>query len=262
MDPAERRWWRLLDDLPAAMGPVQVWPTGGAPPDGDGQMHPTPTAVVCLAGVIRVERPGGGLDLGPGESLVIGSGVWHGHAPARPGSVFFAQGFLATCSDVILGDHRSRWVGRLPRDPSRRLIGEVVAEADAVRRRDRFAGLIRQVLAETVANVDFANPALRRMVRRMWEGMHRGVAVDDLLAASGLSRAQAYRVFTAGYGMPPKAALEAARLELAAALLAGGLGVGATAGRSGFAGTAAFSRAWRRRHGSAPTLARARVRPA
>ena len=48
------------------------------------------------------------------------------------------------------------------------------------------------------------------MLHRMWSGLHRGVGVDDLVAASGLSRAQAYRVFAAGYGVAPKAALELA----------------------------------------------------
>lgn len=248
MTPELRRWWRLLDDLPERLGAVARWDAGAEPPpDADGQLHPTPTAVLCLAGVVRASRPGGHLDLHPGEGLVIGAGAWHVHEPARRGSVFFAQGFLPQWSDVVLGDHRQRWGGRLPREPSRRLLGAAAAADDPGVRRACFADLLRQVLAETVEDHRFADPVLRRMVRALWAGLHRGVTVADLVHASGLSRAQAYRVFTAGYGVPPKTALEDSRLELAESLLASGLGIGATARRCGFASPATFSRARRRR---------------
>lgn len=252
MDPAQRRWWRLLDDLPGRLGRVERWLDAEAPPaDGHGgdHLHAVPTLVACLAGAVRCERPGGGIDLGPGDALLIAPGVWHGHTRCRRGSVFFAQGFLATLSDVVIGDHEGRFAGRLPREPSRRLIGLALAAADPAMRRERCAALIAQVLAETVSDQGAADPALRRMLHRMWSGLHRGVGVAELVAASGRSRAQAYRLFTAGYGLAPKAALEAARLELAAGLRAAGLGAGATAARCGFASTAMYARA-RRRAGS------------
>lgn len=247
MTPELRAWWRLLDGLPDRLGRVGLWDDLSAPPAaGEGQLHPTPSLVVCLAGVVRVTRPGARLDLYPSEGLVIGAGVWHVHEPVRSSSVFFAQGFLPQWSDVVMGDHRQRWGGRLPREPSRRLLGMAAAATDPGGRQTGVAELLRQVLAETVEDHRFTDPALRRMVRTLWTGLHRGVTVTDLVRASGLSRAQAYRVFATGYGLPPKAALEGCRLELAEALLTSGLGVGVTAQRCGFPRVATFTRARRR----------------
>ena len=53
------------------------------------------------------------LQLQPGDCCLIGTGVWHEHVPVRAGTVFFAQGFLPTASDVLLGDHRRRFCGLL-----------------------------------------------------------------------------------------------------------------------------------------------------
>lgn len=248
LDPDLRRWWRLLEDLPGRLGRVERWLCTAPPPEppDDGHLHAVPTLVLCLAGVVRAQRPEGALDLHPGEGLLIAPGVWHRHAPPRAGSVFFAQGFLATCSDVIIGDHRRRFQGRLPREPAHRLAAAAVAAAKPEERRACTSELLRQILAETVEDHAFADPALRRMIHRLWSGLHRGVTVADLVRASGLSRAQAYRVFSAGYGVPPKAALQAARLELAEALLATGLASGVVAGRCGFASRDGFVRARRR----------------
>lgn len=249
MDPAQRRWWRLLDDLPATLGRVERWLDADPPPadgrDGD-HLHAVPTLVVCLAGVTRHLRPGGRADLHPGEALLIAPGIWHRHERPRAGSAFFAQGFLATDSDVVLGDHAASVRGRLPREPGRRLIGLALAEDDDALRRRRCADLIRQVLAETVADPAPAPPALRRMLHRMWSGLHTGVGVADLVAASGLSRAQAYRVFAAGYGVPPKEALQLARLELADGLRTRGLGPAEIAAHCGFPSRATYARARRR----------------
>jgi AraC-like DNA-binding protein len=249
MDPALRRWWRLLEELPLRLGQVERWLDPEPPPangHGGDHLHAVPTLVACLAGVVRCQRPGGSIDLAPGEVLLIAPGTWHTHLPSRPGSVFFAQGFLATAADVVLGDHHGRFGGRLPREPSRRLIGLALAADDPGKRRARCAELIGQVLAETVADLGFDDPVLRRMLHRMWSSLHRGIGVGDLVAASGLSRAQAYRVFTSGYGVPPKAALELARLELAEGLRAGGLGVATTAARCGFPSAGTYTRARRR----------------
>jgi AraC-like DNA-binding protein len=263
MDPAQRLWWRLLEDLPGRLRQVECWHREAAPPlsppkmgnggGGGDHLHAVPTLVACLKGVLRCERAGPALDLGPGDVLVLGPGAWHAHAPTRAGSVFFAQGFLATASDVVLGDHLQRFGGRLPREPSRQLMAGVLDCDDPVQRRARCRDLIAQVLAETVTSPGPLDPACARMVHRMWSGLHRGVRVDDLVAASGLSRAQAYRVFTSGYGVPPKAALESARLELAEGLIRSGLGPGAVAEACGFPSPGTFTRAWRRRSRRADT---------
>ncbi len=258
LTPGERRWWRLLDDLPQTLGRVHRWRERVPPPvlDDGGHLHANPTTVICLAGVVRITAPRLRLDLLAGEALVIAPGVWHRHAPLRRDAVWFGQGFLAGWSDVILGDGDRCWTGQVPSQPSRRLCEQALAEEHAGRRYERFRTLLVQVLAESVAHQAFAHPALRAMLARFWNGLHRGVSVAEVLRASGLSRAQAYRVFTAGYGVPPKEAIETARLWLAAELLTSGMPVAETAARCGFSSPGTFARAWKRAHGGPPLATR------
>lgn len=246
MDPTQRRWWRLLDELPGRLGEVHRWTGFDAATSPGGGLHPTPTSVVCLAGVVRVRRRGEVLDLLAGEAVLIAGGVWHQHDALQPGAVVFGQGFLPSCSDVLLKDGTRSWSGRMPSQPSRNLMEAALAEADAGRRRQLFGGLLAQVLAESVTDLAFAHPGLRRMVDRLWSGLHRGVTVAQVLAASGLSRAQAYRLFTAGYGLPPKRAIEQSRLWLAGSLLAAGRSRGEAARGSGFSSADHLRRAERR----------------
>jgi AraC-like DNA-binding protein len=254
MDPIFRRWWRLIDDLPEHLGLVHRW-LDGPPPAlmDDGHLHVTPTSIACLEGVVRIVTPDRSIDLRPGEVLVVGAGVWHRHEALRRGSVWFGQGFLPACSDVLIGDHQREWRGRLPSQPSRRLIEAALGADDDALRKARYAELVKQVLSETVDDLPFANPALQRMIARLWSNLHRGVTVEDLVHASGLSRAQAYRIFTEGYGVPPKDAIATARLWLAEGLLASGLPVAEVAQRSGFPSPDTFTRAWKRVHDQPPS---------
>jgi AraC-like DNA-binding protein len=258
MDPTFRRWWRLIDDLPGKLSQVVVWKDGPSPPlTGDGHLHVTPTSVVCLDGVVRIVAPGKTVDLQPGQALIVGPGVWHRHETLRRGSVWFGQGFLPSCSDVLIGDADREWRGRLPSQPSRRLMEAALAAPDDKGRITGFSELIKQILSESVDDLPFANPALQRMIARLWSNLHRGVSVEDLIRASGLSRAQAYRIFTEGYGVPPKDAIATARLWLAEGLLNNGLSVAAVADRCGFPSADTFARAWKRMHGTPPSRVRA-----
>lgn len=257
MDPTFRHWWRLIDDLPGKLTQVLLWKDGPPPPlIGDGHLHVTPTSIVCLEGVVRISSPGRSVDLLPGQALVIGAGIWHRHEPLRRGSVWFGQGFLPVYSDVLLGDHEREWRGRLPSQPSRRLLDAVLTAHDEHIRANHLRELIQQVLSETVDDLPFANPALQRMIARLWSNLHRGVTVSDIIRVSGLSRAQAYRIFTDGYGVPPKDAIATARLWLAEGLLANGLSVSAVAERCGWPSADTFARAWKRAHGSSPSHVR------
>jgi transcriptional regulator GlxA family with amidase domain len=128
-----------------------------------------------------------------------------------------------------------------------------LSAADDATCRARYAELVQQVLSETVDDLPFANPALQKMIARLWSNLHRRVRVEDLIRASGLSRAQAYRIFTDGYGVPPKEAIATARLWLANGLLANGMPVATVAERCGFPSADTFARAWKRANGAAPS---------
>jgi AraC-like DNA-binding protein len=254
MDPSVRRWWRHLDDLPHNLTQVTSWTYGPPPPlPGDGHLHVAPTVVACLDGVVRVVSPNRSLDLVAGQALIIGAGVWHRHEPVRRGSVWFGLGFLPAFSEVMIADHEREWHGRLPSDPCRHLMDAVLAATVEGERETAFRALMNQVLAESVEDLQLTNPALERMVARLAANLHRGVGVKDLVRASGLSRAQAYRVFSDGYGVPLKDAIETSRLWLAEALLSQGMSIADVAERSGWPSPDTFARAWKRHHGTPPS---------
>lgn len=252
MTPIERKWWCLLDELPTRLGTVHCWSGGRilAPFSQDGSFHANPTSVVCLAGVIRIRSAKDTIDLHPGEALLIGAGIWHVHEPLRPGSVGFGQGFLPAWSDVLLQDPHHEWRGRLPSEPSRRIMDAALLTPSLAKRRALFAELVTQVLAETVNDLSFSAP-VRRMVDHLWSQIHLGVKVDDLVRVSGLSRAQAYRMFTAGYGLPPKEAIARTRMWLAEGLIAGGISASEAARQSGYPTVETFRRAWKAADGAA-----------
>lgn len=259
MDPATRRWWILLDQIPDRLTEVEVWRDATAwPPAGDGHLHANPTAVVCLAGVVRISRPGRKIDLQPGQALMIAPGVWHRHELLRSGAVWFGQGYLSAWSDVMLGDHEREWHGKLPVEPSRRLMDQALVAEDAGERRRLLAECIRQVLAESVSELAWDHPAMERMVTALWTRLHMGVTVEDLVRASGLGRTRAYLLFGQGYGVTPKDAIAESRLRLAQGLLAAGLPVAEVSSRCGYPSADTFRRCWRREHGAAPREARAR----
>lgn len=196
---------------------------------------------------------GSDLDLGSGEALLIAGGVWHEHVPLRPGSIWFGQGFMAAWSDVSIGSNKREWSGRLPSEPSRRIIEAALLTTDEAQAARLVAGLVGQVLSESVTDLRIEIPALFPMIELLWRRCHLGVTVADLVAASGLKRAQAYRVFTEGFGVTPKEALATTRMWLAASYLQSGMGVTEVAALAGYPSADTFSRCWRRVHGTSPS---------
>ena len=260
MDHSERRWWRLLDELPMRLRVISVWTEPQTrPPRGAGHMHANPTLMACLAGTIRVrccsstkDGKETTLDLMPGDILLIAAGIWHYQEDLRGDSVGFGQGFVGAWSDVFLTNADTSWTGKLPPHPSRGLMDAALAATTADERRRHTGALLKQVLTESVDHLVFSEAAMQRMVELMWARFHTGLTVTELLKASGLSRSRAYAVFTAGYGVSPKEALETMRLWLAGSLLQAGVPVAETALRSGFGTPGTFTRAWRRAHGKPP----------
>ena len=257
MDPELRRWWRLIEGLPAALRQVHRWATPQRRPPSSGTFHHVPTLIACLAGVVRVRRPGSpDLDLGVGDVVLIAPGVWHEHTTLKSGSIWFGQGFMAAWSDVSIGTAGRTWSGKLPAEPSRQLMESALEAADEAGAVRGVKALVAQVLAESVTDLSLDRPALRAMVDQLWRRCHHGVTVDELVAASGLKRAQAYAVFTAGYGVTPRQAIATTRLWLAGSYLQSGLPVAEVARLAGYPSADTFSRCWRREYGKPPRESR------
>lgn len=265
-DPAALRLWRLAEAAPGALRAVHVLrareaarfeaPAGRMVPgrwDLAGvHRHAVPTVVACLAGVVRLSSAAGDRDLRPGDLAVIAPAAWHAHAPLRPGSIAFAQGLVAGRSDVLLSDAGRDIAALIPEQPSARLLHALVAGGDARRQ----LALGRELLAQFTASAADAgamHPAVQRMAARMWAALDRPLRVAEVLAAAGTGPRQAHRLFTAWFGMPPKQAIRAQQLALAAELLREGLAVGDAAAATGFASRRGLTRAWRQAHGRPPS---------
>ena len=253
MDPDLRHWWRLLEEFPDRIRRVYRWPTPHRRPASTGTFHAVPTLAACLEGVVRMQLADGpALDLNAGDVLLIAGGVWHEHAPLRTGSIWFGQGFMAAWSDVALGTAQRAWIGKLPTNPSRHLLETALAATDEATARRMVAGLVGQVLTESVTAIDWERPELVIMLDTLWRRCHQGVTVDELIDASGLQRAQAYAVFTRGFGVTPKNAIATTRLWLAGSYLAAGLGIAEVARLAGYPSADTFARCWKREYGTSP----------
>lgn len=256
-----RRWWGRVDTVADRIGTAHRWLHGPANFDTteagvEEEFHPDPSLELCLDGILRVEKPDGRVDLQPGDALLIAPGVWHRTAPMRPGSVRFEVGFMPRYARVYFQSADDTWCGRFAAQPSLDLITAAVAADDPEGRRVLVARLVATIANEPVTHLLFNSFAQWKMVQALWTRIRLGLTVDEMIAASGMSRTHAYRLFLAGYGLTPKRAIEAARLRLAGQLLAGGTPVAGIARRCGFPSADTFRRAWKRRHGRPPRASR------
>jgi len=257
MDPELRHWWRLLEDFPSRIRHVYRWTTPHRRPTNCGTFHAVPTLAACLEGVVRMQMADGPtLDLNVGDVLLLSGGVWHEHVALRSGSIWFGQGFMAAWSDVALGSAQRGWIGKLPSNPSRHLMEAAIVATDEATARRMVAGLVGQVLTESVTAIDRERPELAAMLDALWRRCHLGVTVADMVRASGLQRAQAYAVFSRGFGVTPKEALATARLWLAGSYLSAGLGIAEAARLAGYPSADTFARCWKRAHGHSPRQSR------
>jgi AraC-like DNA-binding protein len=256
IDPRLRHALARFDQAPGLLSAVALWGGDDEPAAGSGWgFHMVPTLVLALDGVVRLEGPGRRIDLGAGQALLLEPTCLHRHAPLRPGCLALALGLLpAWCDFALLGPEHLGWSARLPLQPASTLFEQALLAAGAEQRRERVRALLVQVLAEPHHDLSFAAEGLWPMVRQLWSRpTDPTLTVDDLVRASGLSRAQAYRRFRASYGTTPAEAITATRLALARWLLLRGRGVAEAARRAGFPSRATFTRAWRRRFGAPPS---------
>lgn len=248
-------WWLALRALASQPGRVHRWTAADHPPDPDQalEQHGTVTLIACLRGVCRIESGRDRIDLRASDVVLVQAGAWHRHVALRAGTVAFAQGFLAGRSDYWLQGDGINLVAAVPGQPSRKLMEAAIAANDEGERRRRLAALIARVVGEASEPVTSAHPALLRMELAIWQRLHRPGGADLVLSASGLERAQAYRLFTAHFGTGPAALLRACRLDLARQLIASGIPAGEAGARCGFANRRTFARAFRARFGVTPS---------
>ncbi|MEK7413071.1 MAG: helix-turn-helix domain-containing protein [Planctomycetota bacterium] len=253
--PETVSWWMSLCSSADRIRRVHIWKITDHGPTNSVtglEQHPTDTLVLCLIGAARIENGRDRCDLGAGDAVIIRPGAWHKHAPLRPGSLLYRQGVIAGRSDFFLEDHRLRVVASWPEQPARRLLAELGSVSEEVSRRKKLRELLDHLRNEVVRPLPNLHPASLAMEYALWENLHRRDVVQRVVAASGLARSQAYRVFRQRWGHGISTIIRRERLELASALLAAGLSVTESATRSGILNRSVFARAFRRIRGMAP----------
>jgi len=248
-------WWLRLRELADTLGTIHRWTPAAHPPvhQRGYHQHACPTLVACLHGVVRVEHPADRIDITSGEALLIAPGTWHRHAPLRARSVSFAEGFIAGRSDFFFDSRDLHVVGSVPVQPQHHLMSAALAADDPATRRARTAELLASVSRETATPVSVPHPALLRMEIALWVHLHRRDTMARMLAASGLSRAQAYRLAREHWGSAPATLVRREKIRLAEELLRQGIAVAEVAERCGFASRRAFTRAMRSLTGAPPS---------
>ncbi|MFW5828892.1 MAG: AraC family transcriptional regulator [Planctomycetota bacterium] len=246
--------WLLLRALPQRLGRIPVWRARDHPPAGsDLHQHACTTLVACLRGALRLTHPRGRCDLGPGDVLLLRPGAWHLHEALHGDALAFCQGFLGGRSDFFLDTRELHLLGSVPEQPSRGLMERAARSEQTAERRELVAQLIGNLTRECSAPLTTPHPALARMELALWQHLHRTDALQAIINASGLARAQAYRLFTAHWGTGMAAMVRRERIRLARELIADGIPVGEAAKRCGFASRRAFTRAYRQVTGRTPS---------
>lgn len=259
--PETLRWWMAFMGAAEQLGRVHRWAMADQGPDvavAGLEQHPTDTLVLCLAGAARIESGRARCDLAAGDALIVRPGVWHRHAPLRAGCLVYRQGVIAGRSDFFLEDARLRVVAAWPEQPARQLLAAAgAADAEAERLR-RLRALLLHLRQEAVEPLHEQHAAGLAMEYALWENLHRPDVVRRIHLASGLARAQAYRVFRERWGGGIAAVVRRERMELARGLLASGLPVSEVAARCGLVDRRTFTRVFRQRWGRPPSAFRPR----
>lgn len=229
------RWWLSLEATASRIGRVHRWLAAGHGPGGSRQhQHHTVTLALCLTGVVRLGHPAGAIDLAPGDGVLIEAGAWHHHGALRPGTVAFGQGFMIGRSDWLLQSSDLVLSSSVAAEPSRRLLEGLLVQPSEDERRSGLAAHLRGFCAEPSSPPVSAHPAYPAMELALWDNLHHPDPVAAMVRASGLSRAQAYRVFAVCAGIPPAAWVRRERRALARRLLDEGMAAAAVAERCGF----------------------------
>lgn len=259
-------WWTALRAIPQTLRTVQRWKASDYPPTEEHgyHQHSVPTLVVCVHGSARISssartgsRAHSGsdsarVDLLAGDALILQPGAWHRHETIRKGALVFQQGFLRGRADFWFANHERMLMASVPEFPSRRTLETACATRDATERCRILREHITNITNEVAEPLRPIPPAVSLMEEVLWSLVSRPGSADDIIRASGVGRAQAYRLFTQHLGQTPAVALLTMRLDLAERLLAEGLAIYEVAERCGFTSRVVFSRAFHRERGYAP----------
>lgn len=238
LDPGTLALWEHFRHFVAAgvRTLVQWGPQDGVPfpPRQPAHQHAVPTIIACLAGTIVVHGRAR-LDLQPGDLLLIEPGCWHHQLPVRPGSASLCVGFLAGWCDVVFFAQSEKLWGKVPEQPYRRLVEELLDETFPAERLRLVDEILHGIALERIDFLDWIQPEVNAMAEYLWRNLHQRLDVDAMVASSALGRTAGYRLFKEFFHRSPKQELISQRIALAGHLLKRGFAPAEAACRSGFA---------------------------
>ena len=255
------QWWQWLQDLGESLKQVRVLRSAespllghqrsGSPVVGSlaNHVHAIPTLVVCVHGHVRVSSAHEQIDLHAGEAVIVAPGAWHQHHQPRGDSVMYMQGLIAQQSDICFTSAERTVGGMVPPEPFRKWLYAALTDDPLAAVRH----IIQQVTQERVVPQAPPPPPVQAMLHALWQHFCEPIHVSDLVRASGISQAQAYRLWQQTFGESPKVTLTNQRILLADELLREGQAVSAVAESCGFASRVAFTRAYKQIHGVPPS---------
>ena len=254
-DRQEQRIAAALSGAPANLTRVHRWfPEGPAAPDPSLRLvqRTAVELVYALWGRLRLRRPRGISELATGEAVAMAPGTWH--RVLDPTAEAIGMSLRAEPDRIRMNCFASGAVvtGFVADDPDHAGLAGLLATTDDRERRTLAAELILRHRDARPAGPDALPEPVAAMLRAGLRSLHLGVRARDLVDASGLAVAQAYRLFRRAMRTTPRAWLEDRRLELVAGLLGAGYRPGDVARQCGFASRVQFSRAWVRRRGYTP----------
>ena len=220
--------------------------------------HSTPTLVIPLLGSVGLEVAAGEvLPLPPGRLALIATWTWHRHPRPLGEGVALILGRCGALVDFELRGAGGSWWGEAAADA---LAGpwDALAAAGDDGSRLTAARALLAALAATAPQPAPGGGPLHRLCAFAWLHRTRPVSAAQVLAASGLSYAQAHRLFVRRFGETPKRYLLRCRIDLAKRLLAAGQAPGAIWADCGFSSRADLTRRMRLASGSPPRAWRAR----
>ncbi|NRA40513.1 MAG: helix-turn-helix transcriptional regulator, partial [Planctomycetes bacterium] len=223
----QARLWTGLQRVASDPGPCQIltYDKKNLQHWAGADVHPVPSLLLCLEGVVRLRiQAKTVLSIQPGESIVLAPGVCHEHIALRRGSVCFEQGFLGDASDYEFFSDQNYARALVPQQPYRRyceqlLVADVADVADEVERGDIISELLQALIAERRHVQREQSPAMKEMIQYMIKYAHTPIAAKDIIRASGLQHAQAYKIFTDFYQQSPFQVLQERRVDIACAQL-------------------------------------------
>jgi len=224
-----------------------------------GRILPFCVAVSVHEGEYYVELEDKTLCIHAGESVLIQSFVPHNVRMLAAGRLTYAhflcryEGLdimrLSGADWLISGDAQLQQLFCLLSEPPGEGIKARLHTDSTICRIFLHLMQTRQIDAEKLC----VEPWLRKAIRKIDEGLMRGITVEEVVEESGISRSVFFPLFQSRMNCTPHEYIEAERMRAASIMLLAGKKVKDAAAAAGFEDVSYFTKVFRRKYGTVPS---------